>query len=122
MEFIVYADKTEDYTFDLTLLGYGADEAVPLYDVWQKQSVGTATGVLTTRIPSHGAKLFRLGNNEADAIQFVPVDGDSSDRQDDKSAAYEGLGSGEVSYDLSGLPITLPHAPVYIHQGKKVMR
>ena len=122
MEFIVYADKTEDYTFDLTLLGYGADEAVPLYDVWQKQSVGTATGVLTTRIPSHGAKLFRLGNNEADAIQSVPVDGDSSDRQDDKSAAYEGLGSGEVSYDLSGLPITLSHAPVYIHQGKKVMR
>lgn len=122
MEFIVYADKTEDYTFDLTLLGYGADEAVPLYDVWQKQSVGTATGVLTTRIPSHGAKLFRLGNNEADAIQSVTVDGDSSDRQDDKSAAYEGLGSGEVSYDLSGLPITLSHAPVYIHQGKKVMR
>ena len=122
MEFIVYADKTEDYTFDLTLLGYGADEAVPLYDVWQKQSVGTATGVLTTRIPSHGAKLFRLGNNEADAIRPVPVDGDSSDRQDDKSAAYEGLGSGEVSYDLSGLPITLSHAPVYIHQGKKVMR
>lgn len=122
MEFIVYADKTEDYTFDLTLLGYGADEAVPLYDVWQKQSVGTATGVLTTRIPSHGAKLFRLGNNEADAIQSVPVDGDSSDRQDDKSAAYEGLGSGEISYDLSGLPITLSHAPVYIHQGKKVMR
>lgn len=122
MEFIVYADKTEDYTFDLTLLGYGADEAVPLYDVWQKQSVGTATGVLTTRIPSHGAKLFRLGNNEADAIQSVPVDGDSSDRQDDKSAAYEGLGSGEVSYDLSGLPITLSNAPVYIHQGKKVMR
>jgi len=66
MEFLFYVTTNDAYTFDLTQLGYGADEAVPVYDIWQKQSLGTATGTITTNVPSHGVKLFRLGDNKAD--------------------------------------------------------
>ena len=66
MEFLFYVTTNDAYTFDLTQLGYGADEAVPVYDIWQKQSLGTATGTITTNVPSHGVKLFRMGDNKAD--------------------------------------------------------
>ena len=38
MEFLFYVTANSAYTFDLTQLGYGADEQVPVYDIWQKKS------------------------------------------------------------------------------------
>lgn len=62
MDFSVYAVKDEEYSFDLTSLGYGAEEAVSVYDVWERRDKGVVKGSIRTRIPSHGVKLFRLGN------------------------------------------------------------
>ena len=63
MEFIFYVTKQAAYDFDLTQLGYSATESVPLYDIWAGESIGTATGILSTSVPSHGVKLLRLGDN-----------------------------------------------------------
>ena len=63
MEFLIYAVNTSNnYSVDLTLLGYAAGESVPVYDIWEKKYVEPATGTLTTTVASHGAKLFRLGD------------------------------------------------------------
>ena len=78
MEFIVYVTKDEGYSFDLTLLGYGADESVPLYDIWARRSLGSATGTIATTVPSHGVRLLRLGNNEPSAIGSIKTDGKTS--------------------------------------------
>ena len=72
MEFFFYVTATDDYTFDLTQLGYAANEAVPVYDIWAKQNEGTATGTLSVKVPSHGVKLYRLGEKVAD------LDGDGT--------------------------------------------
>ena len=63
MEFAVYATKSEVFDFDLTQLGYGADEKVPVYDVWKKRSLGTLSGKISAYVPSHGVKLYRLGKS-----------------------------------------------------------
>ena len=57
MEFLVYAvkDTDTDYTFDLTLLGYGANEAIPVHDIWNPDSEPfEAMGILSTKVPNHG--------------------------------------------------------------------
>lgn len=64
MDFQFYVTKTTPYTFDLTQLGYQPDEAVPVYDIWDKQHIGTAQGSINAKVPSHGVKLYRLGNNK----------------------------------------------------------
>ena len=66
MEFLVYVTKEEAYVFDLTTLGYAADEEVPLHDIWENADLGTVKGVISTVVPSHGVRLFRLGNNTSD--------------------------------------------------------
>ena len=67
MEFLFYTmSDNQSFDFDLTQLGYASDEAVSLYDIWARQSAGTATGTLSVNIPTHGVKLFRLeGNTDA---------------------------------------------------------
>lgn len=83
-----------------SLLGYPTDalQAISVYDIWEKQSAGYATGTITTSVPSHGVKLFRLGDKVTDGINSVEngqltmdneiVNGKSSNRQ--------------IVYDLSG--------------------
>ena len=101
MEFFFYVTAPDGgFTFDLSLLGYPTDalQAIPVYDIWEKQSAGYATGTITTSVPSHGVKLFRLGDKVADGINSVEngqltmdneiVNGKSSNRQ--------------IVYDLSG--------------------
>ena len=68
MEFIFYVTKKEAYDFDLTQLGYGATESVPVHDIWADEDLDTATGSFSTTVPSHGVKLFRLGNKATTGI------------------------------------------------------
>jgi hypothetical protein len=60
MEFIIYTEKQSGYSIDLTQLGYKTNEEVSVYDIWAQQSVGTARNSLYSKVPTHGAKLFRL--------------------------------------------------------------
>ena len=114
MEFLVYVvadDATEAYTFDLTRLGYAADEAVPVHDIWARQDLGTAAGTLTTKVPSHGVRLFRLGDKK-------PVNPD----------AIKTIGSSQTPaqqskvYNLQGQLISEPHHGLYITGGRKILK
>ena len=104
-----YAVKTNNgFQFDLTSLGYGANESVPVYDIWAKQQLEPATGTLSTTVPSHGTRLFRLGDKTADKIESVVP---STDRSGD-----------DAYYTLSGLQVSSPSHGIYIHEGKKVLK
>ena len=111
MEFILSATESESYTFDLTLLGYGPEEEVPLHDIWAKKDEGTAQGKLILEIPTHGVKLYRLGNDVADGIDRI---------QNTDEAVRRPVSGNGVMYNLSGLPVSSP-APrsIYIKDGKK---
>lgn len=73
LRFMVYTQNpllaeqtTEDsnkatFAVDLTQLGYKKNQNVPVYDIWQQKKIGTAKGTLSVSVPSHGARLFRLG-------------------------------------------------------------
>lgn len=113
MEFIVSITEAQTYTFDLTRLGYTAEEEIPLHDIWAKKDEGTAQGTLTLEIPKHGVKLYRLGNDTADGIDRVetPSEADGINRK-----------GASAMYNLNGQPIKHP-APktIYIKDGKKHM-
>ncbi len=107
MEFLFYVSKNEPYTFDLTQLGYAATEQVPLHDVWAKEDLGTVSGTLTTTVPSHGVRLFRLGDNVSsgikDEVKLEPA------KQQRKTAIY----------DLQGRRVANPQHGIYIIDGQK---
>ena len=110
MEFIIYAvGQNQDFEVDLTQFGYRADEAVPVYDIWGLKSVGTATGSLRATVPSHGVKLFRLGDNKASGIENV------------KSATTRPAATLQC-FDLQGRPVAVPSKGIYIQNGKKYVR
>ena len=97
MEFFVYVKANTPFVVDLTQFGYGENENVPLYDVWAKKSLGTVSGKITTTVQSHGAKLFRLGDNVVtDAIKDV------------KTGSVGHRGNQDM-YDLQGRKLN--HAP-----------
>lgn len=112
MDFQFYVVKSPEFAFDLTQIGYGADEAVPVYDVWEKQSAGTVQGTVKTKVPSHGVKLFRLGDKTASAIDGV-VSGPASQSQNSmKDNRY---------YNLQGQVVSPTSKGLLIHQGEKVL-
>ncbi len=111
MDFQFFVTKTAGYTFDLTQLGYKADEAVPVYDIWEKQSAGTATGTITAKVPSHGVKLYRLGDKIAEGINNVNV-------TDKGSNVKVGIDS---YYNLAGQKVNPAKKGIYIHNNKKVV-
>ncbi len=110
MEFLVYTTKEEAFDFDLSLLGYATDASVPLYDIWAGKSLGTATGSINLSVPSHGARLLRLGNNTS-GIQDV----------NDHSAAQPGCRQSGI-YDLQGRRISRPTHGIYIKDGRKIVK
>ena len=114
MEFLVYVTKDTPYVFDLTQLGYGVTDAVPVYDIWEHQSLGTATGTITTSVPSHGVRLLRLGDNEPapDAVPDVP--------QSQPSAAHPSSPS-HPFYDLNGRSVQRPSRGFYVQGSRGVM-
>lgn len=111
MDFQFFVTKNSGYTFDLTQLGYKSDEAVPVYDIWEKQNVGTATGKITAKVPSHGVKLYRLGNQVASGISNV-----SSATVGQSSSVKDGY-----YYTLEGQRVTPNLKGIYIHNNKKVV-
>jgi hypothetical protein len=115
MEFIFYVTKNDAYDFDLTQLGYSASEAVPVHDIWTGEDLGTATGTISTSVPSHGVKLFRLGDKATTNINSL----NSKKGQD--AMIYEK----SSVYDLSGRRFSnTSHLPsgIYINNGKKVVK
>ena len=111
MEFFFYVTAQQTFDFDLTQLGYGAAQPVPVYDIWAKESLGTATGTLQTTVPSHGVRLFRLGDNTATAIESLPDDAAPHQPADPRGTARR--------YTLDGRPVTgqQPRG-IYVQQGK----
>ena len=110
MEFFFYVTAKNVYDFDLTQLGYAADEAVPVYDIWAKQDEGSVTGTLSTVIPSHGVKLYRLGDKVITGIRGVdnePVNPKSINR---------------TSFDLLGRPVADCTKGLYIQDNKVRMK
>ena len=108
MEFIFYVSKNEPFTFDLTQLGYQTTEAVPVHDVWSGEDLGTSTGILTTAVPSHGVKLFRLGQKADTGIRSV----------EGSTPQHSPLGSQGI-FDLQGRPVATPANGLYIQNGQK---
>ena len=111
MDFQFFVTKNEGYTFDLTQLGYKADEAVPVYDIWEKQSAGTATGTITAKVPSHGVKLYRLGDKLPAGINNVAA----ADTESHAAVGNDGY------YNLAGQKVNATKKGLYIHNNKKVV-
>jgi hypothetical protein len=112
MEFIFYVKgQNEEHAVDLTQFGYKADEDVPLYDIWAKKDMGTVKGTLRAKVSSHGAKLFRLGNNTATGIQQTNIQ--TNGRQPSTANHY---------YDLQGRMLNGQLMKgLYIRNGKKYL-
>ena len=96
MEFLVYVTRPQTFDFDLTQLGFAASESVPVYDVWERQSMAPAKGMISVSVPSHGVRLFRLGDNIPSSIG--------------------------IWYNLQGMPVSHPSQGVYIRNGKKYVK
>ena len=111
MEFLFYVTKKEAYDFDLTQLGYSDGEPVPVYDIWAGEDLGTATGILSTTVPSHGVKLFRLGDKATTGIQDVK-----------KGQAINGSPSNALIYNLQGQRVGADRKGIQIQNGKKRMQ
>jgi hypothetical protein len=111
MEFIFYVTKKEAFTFDLTQLGYAADAAqtIPVYDIWAKEDVGYAVNAtLTTTVPSHGVKLFRLGEKATTGIQDVK-----------KGQATNVSPANGLIYNLQGQRVGANWKGIQVQNGKK---
>ena len=112
MEFFFYVTAPDGgYDFDLTQLGYAANETIPVYDIWQKESVGTATGTLNVSIPSHGVKLYRLGDNEATGVKDILIDSKTVNSQSPVLDVY----------DLTGRRVQTPAHGLYVKNGQKIL-
>lgn len=108
MEFLFYVTKNEPYTFDLKLLGYGDTEQVAVHDIWAKEDLSPVQGTLSTTVPSHGVRLFRLG----DKAVSTGISETSTSNRPSFSNQY---------YDLQGYRVVAPQHGVYITAGKKVL-
>ena len=113
MEFIFYVTKKEVFDFDLTQFGYSATEPVPVYDIWAGEDLGTATGILSTTVPSHGVKLFRLGDKATTGIQ------DAKKGQATNRPSFGGVGGGPLIYNLQGQRVSADWKGIQIQNGKK---
>ncbi len=125
MEFIFSVVKDEPYVFDITSLGYEADEAVPVYDIWEKTSLGTVTGTISLSVPSHGVRLLRLGDKKAaDGIKAISDHDDTGSTQSTKNSTdvFDLTGRHVGTHDFSGsLTSSSANKGVYIVSGKKVI-
>ena len=108
MEFLVYVTRPQTFEFDLTQLGFAASESVPVYNVWERQSMAPAKGMISVSVPSHGVRLFRLGDNIPSSIG--------------ETAAVNRRSGADIWYNLQGMPVSHPSQGVYIRNGKKYVK
>lgn len=113
MEFLVYAAGGEAISVDLTQFGYGKDESVPVYDIWEKKTLSPASGSIESVIPLHGVKLYRLGDNKANAIKGI-----EADKEQGMENSASTLNS-EKMYDLQGREVLSPERGIVLAGGKK---
>lgn len=116
MEFIFYATTNTGIDVELTQFGYTPTESVPVYDIWARQDLGTFTGTIHADIPSHGVKLYRLGDNEPDLIKATNED-ETYERSKDKfSNSIYTLTGTNVGTDFDSLK-----PGIYLYKGKKYL-
>lgn len=109
------ADKS--FVFDLTQLGYDANEQVSLYDIWKGENAGTASGAITVEIPSHGAKLYRLSSKNASAIEGVKQEAEECQG----CVSSCGASAKDMTYNLSGRQVAADTKGLIIRNGNKIM-
>jgi len=100
MEFVVQVTCNEHIRVDLTGLGYEENETVPVYDIWERKVLEPVRGCIDVKVPSHGVKLYRLGDNRADGIEKVEV---NTERDEEGDGTVHG---GEGRYDLLGRAVS----------------
>jgi hypothetical protein len=110
MEFLIYADADETQNVSLTQFGYDDAQQVEVYDIWagkQLTSVKAADGI-SAKVPSHGAKLYRLSpvRTEGSSITLA------IDSQTDEEAVITATVSGEYDADNSWVQFYCDGKPV----------
>ncbi len=109
MEFFVYITRSNSFSFDLTKLGFDAEEEVPVHDIWAQEDLSNATGSVTAEIPTHGVKLYRLGDKEPVGINQV--------RTTPASQVITPKSKDKNIYDLQGRRIKKPGKGFFIQGG-----
>ena len=111
MEFLISRSQRKAATIsvDLTQFGYGADEEVPLHDIWANESAGTTSGTLSVEVPRHGVKLYRLGDNIPQGIDRENISYPSSP----DIYTLQGMKFNNAAHELS--------RGIYIVEGKKMV-
>jgi len=111
MEFLISRSQPKAATIsvDLTQFGYGADEEVPLHDIWANESAGTTSGTLSVEVPRHGVKLYRLGDNIPQGIDRENISYLSSP----DIYTLQGMKLNNAAHELS--------RGIYIVEGKKMV-
>ena len=111
MEFLISRSQRKAATIsvDLTQFGYGADEEVPLHDIWANESAGTTSGTLSVEVPRHGVKLYRLGDNIPQGIDRENISYLSSP----DIYTLQGMKLNNAAHELS--------RGIYIVEGKKMV-
>ena len=111
MEFLISRSQRKAATIsvDLTQFGYGADEEVPLHDIWANESAGTTSGTLSVEVPRHGVKLYRLGDNIPQGIDRENISYPSSP----DIYTLQGMKLNNAAHELS--------RGIYIVEGKKMV-
>lgn len=111
MEFLISCSQPKAATIsvDLTQFGYGADEEVPLHDIWANESAGTTSGTLSVEVPRHGVKLYRLGDNIPQGIDRENISYPSSP----DIYTLQGMKLNNAAHELS--------RGIYIVEGKKMV-
>jgi len=111
MEFLFYVSYDEQNTVDLTQLGYTEEEEVQVYDCWAKEQLEPVKGTLSARVPSHGARLFRLSApSNYDGIAPITVNESQQESATQRSTAC---------YDLQGRPADSHQQGILIQNGRK---
>lgn len=111
MEFLISRSQRKAATIsvDLTQFGYGADEEVPLHDIWANESAGTTSGTLSVEVPRHGVKLYRLGDKIPQGIDRDNISYPSSP----DIYTLQGMKLNNAAHELS--------RGIYIVEGKKMV-
>ena len=99
---------------------------MPVYDIWQKSRLGTATGSITLSVPSHGVRLLRLGDKKGDGTGAVTLPGKgaaSTSLHSENSTGVFDLMGRHAGHDTSSSPLASNaiHKGFYIVNGHKVV-